>query len=157
LYLKIDTSEIEFYESTSEPFKKLVKELKLESLRIDTKKDGIITLFKKYHPYLNLDCDKYYLKVHEKIENIEFYVHEFTELVIKGVIQGITDNVFKEIQNESVIMAFIFLKNETIKTYSIPTEREIDVAHELSKMSEGDGIWGIQRIKRRSKRYILKP
>ena len=127
--VKIDTSEIEFYESTSEPFKKLVGNLGLSA--IETESAGVCSSRGKHYLYINK----------KRVEHIEVLVHEFTELVIKEVIREITDNVVKEIIDQSVIMAFIFLKNETIKTQFIPTNRNIVIEHELSRKSEGDGMW----------------
>ena len=80
-----DTSEIEFYLSSSEPFKKL----KLPVIDEFTKKGGICSPD-------GPNKGKHYLYVNPlMVEHTEFYVHEFTELIIFGIAEIENRNMFK--------------------------------------------------------------
>jgi len=80
-----DTSEIEFYLSNSEPFRKL----KLPVMEESTKKGGICSLD-------GPNKGKHYLYVNSlMVEHIGFYVHEFTELIILGITEIENRNTLK--------------------------------------------------------------
>lgn len=100
-----DTSEIEFYLSNSEQFKKL----RLPVIEEFTKKGGICSPD-------GSNKGKHYLYVNPlMVEHIEFYVHEFTELIIFGI---------TEIENRNM------LENKY-------TSQQLQkLSHKLSEMSE---------------------
>jgi hypothetical protein len=108
----VDTSEVEFYVFTSISFMKLVR-----GLPAPTTESGGICSFN----------DKHYLYVGEKkIQHIEFYVHEFAELIIKSII----------------ISEFEPLLNDLSYEKRAKMRKAInDTAHRLSQESEGDKIW----------------
>jgi len=103
--LAADTSEIEFYLSNSEPFRKL----RLPVMEEFTKNGGICS---PEGP----NKGKHYLYVNSlMVEQVEFYVHEFTELIILGI---------AEIENRNM------LKNK----YTLQQLQKL--SHKLTGMSE---------------------
>ena len=100
-----DTSEVEFYLSNSEAFKKLRLPVREEF----TEKGGICSPD-------GPNKGKHYLYVNPlMIEHVEFYVHEFTELIIFRI---------TEIENRNI------LENKY-------TPQQLQkISHRLSKMSE---------------------
>jgi hypothetical protein len=114
----VDTSVIEFYLSTSEAFKKLVKE---KGLTIENSKENGICSCPNGEHYLHVNS--------EMVERIEFYVHEFTELIIKNII---TEVVTKQINsNDKLDAEQKYLKNRAA----------LEIVQKLSKISEEGVIW----------------
>jgi len=109
-----DTSEVEFYVSASEPFKKLRLPV------IETESGGVCSFNGKHYLYVT----------EKKIENIEFYVHEFTELIIKDIIINELEPLLNKLSNE-----------ERYEERAHMNQAIGDIAHCLSQENEGDKIW----------------
>jgi hypothetical protein len=87
-----DVSEMEFYLISSEAFKKL-------KLPVFETTGGIF--YPENNKTFGITYDEYCLYVNEdKVESIEFYVHEFTELtlVLLGIKQDIAHKISKEFE-----------------------------------------------------------
>ena len=107
-----DTSEIQFYMLESNAFKKIVMAKQLTALE---GMDGIC---------YSLDGVNYLVAVEKRVEAIEFYVHEFTEFVLRAIIMQELD-----------ALNSLQLDIASQKTFG---EK---IAHYLSKETEGDKQW----------------
>jgi len=112
--MPMDTAEIQFYMRDSEAFRRLIKEkgLTLE----DNGQDGICS---------PPDGGHYLFAIEKRVEAIEFYVHEFTELVVKALIMQEIENIRVKTHLDCA-QFFLFGYKK---------------AHELSQETEGDKLW----------------
>ncbi|MGD0995405.1 MAG: hypothetical protein ABR909_07775 [Candidatus Bathyarchaeia archaeon] len=110
-----DTSEIQFFMRDSEAFKKLIRENHLTLL--DSMKDGICS---------PPDGGHYLFAIEKRVETIEFYVHEFTEFVLRPIIMQELQPYLKGITDDKI---FYFNFNAG------------QIAHLLSQETEGDKVW----------------
>ena len=107
-----DTSEIRFYLFDSDAFRMLLKERKPPL--IAERKDGILSLGNEHFLFVS----------NERGEAIEFYVHEFAEFVLKGIILQELEAMNKFHQDFAIYKIF-----------------GAKFAHCLSEETEGNGQW----------------
>jgi hypothetical protein len=112
--ITIDTSEIRFYLFDSGAFKSLLKAKQPPLLA--ERRDGI----------LSLDGEHYLFVSNERVEAIQFYVHEFTELVIKSVVMQELETILQIVTDDK---KFIF------------PSKGAQFAHTISQETEGNGQW----------------
>jgi hypothetical protein len=112
--MTVDTAEIQFYMRNSEAFRRLLNEKHLPIL--EDAKDGVCS---------PPDGGPYLFAIEKRVEAIEFYVHEFTELVVKAIILRELEPL-KNISNQDYYKFVFFGTN---------------IAHCLSRETEGDKVW----------------